>query len=175
MDKQKTIFLLIGPKGGGKSFVGGLFEEYFDIPFIPVEDWLIKSSKGKDFRDESHLQASFETIESGIRENIRHQDKLVFESTGLSQHFNKMLNNLHKDHKVVPVFIYAGMHRCLQRIRKRDQDKHIYISEEDIIEINHAVMEKDQIFEHRIDNTNKSIEELLVELKIIIGKANIAY
>ncbi|EOZ98800.1 hypothetical protein A33Q_1454 [Indibacter alkaliphilus LW1] len=36
--KSKIIYLLIGQKGSGKSFIGTLMEKEFGIKFIRVED-----------------------------------------------------------------------------------------------------------------------------------------
>lgn len=36
---DKFIYVLVGPKGSGKSFIGELFDRYFHIHFVRVEDW----------------------------------------------------------------------------------------------------------------------------------------
>lgn len=34
---KKIIYLLIGPKGSGKTFIGSLMDKHFDIRFIRVD------------------------------------------------------------------------------------------------------------------------------------------
>ena len=36
--ENKTIYLLLGQKGSGKTFIGYLFEKHFQRKFIRVED-----------------------------------------------------------------------------------------------------------------------------------------
>lgn len=39
---NKTIYLLLGLKGSGKSYIGALIEEEYGVRFIRVEDWVLK-------------------------------------------------------------------------------------------------------------------------------------
>ena len=91
---RKTIFLLIGQKGSGKSFIGTLFDKEFGITFIRVEDWAKKIIKNRDVDDKAYLKQVFGSIEKGIRSSLAHKDQLVFESTGLTEYFDEMLERL---------------------------------------------------------------------------------
>lgn len=79
-DKDKHIYLLIGPKGSGKSYIGTLFEKYFDIKFFRVENWVLEIKKDWDVMDEEYTKIVFQTIESKIRQALNKTDHLVFES-----------------------------------------------------------------------------------------------
>jgi len=103
---RKTIFLLIGQKGSGKSFIGTLFDKEFGITFIRVEDWAKKIIKNRDVDDKAYLKQVFGSIEKGIRSSLAHKDQLVFESTGLTEYFDEMLERLKSDFS-------GGHHRCL--------------------------------------------------------------
>ena len=50
---RKEIFLLIGQKGSGKSFIGTLMDKEFGINFIRVEDWAKKIRKDRDVDNEA--------------------------------------------------------------------------------------------------------------------------
>ena len=45
---MSTIYLLIGAKGSGKSFIGNLMEREFNIKFLRVEDWVKNVKTGKE-------------------------------------------------------------------------------------------------------------------------------
>jgi hypothetical protein len=63
----------------------------------------------------------FETIGHEIREELRQTDKIVFESRGLTDYFDKMFRNSKKDFSVVPNKILVDEEICLQRVKTRDQ------------------------------------------------------
>ncbi|MDN5200247.1 hypothetical protein QQ008_02720 [Fulvivirgaceae bacterium BMA10] len=170
MDDQKIIFLLVGPKGSGKSFIGHLFEEHFGIRFIRVEDWAKRIKRNRDVHDDSYVREVFIAIEKGIVEAIGVLPSLVFESTGLTGHFDRMYSNLCSKFHVVPVAITADPMICVQRVRTRDQSIHIHVSDEEVRDINRLVVQKNLRFPDSIENTNKTKEGLIKEIENIINK-----
>lgn len=99
MEGIKRIYLLIGQKGSGKSFIGTLMEKEFRIKFIRVEDWAKKIKKDRNVDSEAYLKQVFEENENEIRDSLTDMDKIVFESTGLTEHFDIMLESLRRDFK----------------------------------------------------------------------------
>lgn len=167
----KTLYLLIGPKGSGKSYIGSLLDRYFGIRFVRVEEWARRVKRGRAINDESYLQEVFDVIERGVRQMLESADQIVFESTGLTGHFDTMLARLQADFVVVPVGVRARSDLCLQRVRERDASIHIDVSDAQVMEIHRAVMEKDCRYEYEIENSDKSEAQLLGELKIIINRS----
>jgi shikimate kinase len=51
--KNKIVYLLIGPKGSGKSFIGTLMDERLGIRFIRVENISKKVKKDRQIDDQS--------------------------------------------------------------------------------------------------------------------------
>src|SRR5688572_6692601 len=94
---SKTVYILIGPNGSGKSFIGVLMEQYFNVKFIRVESWVKEIRNERPIDDETYLKEAFQVIETVIRSAIAQYTKIVFESTGLTVYFDKMLENLRKD------------------------------------------------------------------------------
>ena len=86
---QKLIYLLIGPKGSGKSFIGTLMDHTFGIHFIRVEDWAKAVKKDRQVDNPFYLAEVFQAIEHGVREVLKQYDQVVFESTGLSAYFDR--------------------------------------------------------------------------------------
>lgn len=168
--RQATIFLLIGPKGSGKSFIGTLIEKEFGIKFIRVEDWAKDVKKDRAIEDASYLKEVFAVIERGIRQELYQTSKLVFESTGLTEYFDQMLMNLQEDFKVVSIGIEAGRDLCLERVRTRDQSIHIKVSDDQVNQINEQVLEKNLKTDHRLQNDQKTADQIKAELAVILSK-----
>ena len=162
------IFLLIGPKGSGKSFIGTLFNKYYNIKFLRVENWLLEMKKERSINNQEYIRESFQIIEEGVRKSLNKSDKLVFESTGLSSSFDSMLKSLRHDYKVVTIRINTDLDICLQRIRSRDQSIHINISDEQVGEINTAITSKNLKTEFTINNNNKTVIEIKRDINKIL-------
>jgi len=166
--KNKQIYLLIGQKGSGKSFIGSMFEKYFSIDFVRVENWLLGVKKDRDLFDEKYLEESFQTIENGVRQALKKTEILVFESTGLTEYFDSMLSNLKPDYNITTIKVKADSKICLKRVLSRDQSIHINISDKEVEEINSSVLQKNINTDYIIDNNNKSIDDLKEEIRRII-------
>ena len=169
MGKKRKIFLLIGPKGSGKTFIGSIFKKRFNIDFIRVEDWFLDLKIGAaDISDDKYVRQSFQIIEKGIREAVHERDSLVFESTGLTVHFDNMLLSLKSDFTVVTIKINTDIDLCLKRVQERDQSIHINISDEQVEKINSMAALKHHDTDYAIENSNKSIYDLKEEIGKII-------
>jgi shikimate kinase len=164
---MKTIYLLIGQKGSGKSHIGTLLDHNFNIRFLRVENWVKAIKQERKINDESYLKEVFQTIEKGVRNELRIQNSITFESTGLTKYFDQMLESLNNDFNVITVKIKAAPELCLQRVKSRNQSIHINISDKEVKSINEAVFKKRLIADFNIDNNNKSDVELIIELKKI--------
>lgn len=165
---RKTIYLLLGQKGSGKSYIGSIFQQSFGIAFIRVEDWVKSIKKERSIDNEAYLQQAFEVIEQGIRQQIQQRQSLVFESTGLTNYFDAMLQRLKQDGRLVTIGIDASADTCLQRVHSRDQRIHINVSDEQVMMINARVREKNLLTDFRIENEAKSEHELINEIGKII-------
>ncbi|HRN48719.1 MAG TPA: shikimate kinase [Niabella sp.] len=162
--KSKIIYLLIGQKGSGKSFIGTLMEKELGIKFIRVEDWAKKIKKNRNIDNEVYLKQVFEEIESGIRDSLTDKDKIVFESTGLTEYFDLMLESLRRDFQVTTIGVYADRTTCLERVKSRDQEIHINISDDQVLMINEKVRKRNFETDFSIINEDKSEKELINEI-----------
>ncbi|WRP07665.1 AAA family ATPase [Rossellomorea aquimaris] len=165
---NKTIYLLIGPKGSGKSFIGTLMDQKFGIPFIRVEDWAKKVKKDRKIDNEDYLSDVFSAIERGIRHSLDMHDKIVFESTGLTPYFEQMFKSIKRDFSVVTIGVHANHELCLHRVKSRDQSNHINVSDEQVNEINKQVTNKEMRTDMQLINEGKSVEELVREMRDIL-------
>ncbi len=168
--KEKKIYLLIGPKGSGKSYIGNLMDKAFQIRFVRrVEDWAKTVKKDREIDDKAYIEEIFQVIEKGVRKELTKYDDIVFESTGLSEYFDVMLENLQRDFDLKTIRIIAHDELCLSRVRTRDLSIHVDVSDNQVKKINEQVSEKGFIAAFSITNNDKTDLELIRELKRIIG------
>lgn len=165
---KKSVLILIGQKGSGKSFIGTLFEKNFGIKFIRVENWAKRIKKERAVDNEEYLKQVFEEIEKGIRNCLNETNKLVFESTGLTKYFDRMIQNLSQDFKVTTIGVYADGTTCLERVKSRDRDIHINVSDNEVLMINDKVRERNFVTDFSIINENKLEKELINEIAKIV-------
>lgn len=170
--ENKIIFLLIGAKGSGKTFIGIIIESHFNIKFIRVEDWVKEIKKDRQIEDEKYLRDAFQVIETGIRSFLNNYSKIVFESTGLTNYFDQMIKSLRKDFKVITIKIQAESALCLERVKNRDLSIHINISDDQVININKQVQAKNMKTDFILSNNDKHIYELKAEIENIIKHYN---
>ncbi|MBD79530.1 MAG: hypothetical protein CL840_11485 [Crocinitomicaceae bacterium] len=166
---EQTVYILLGPKGSGKSFIGSLIDQNFDIKFIRVENWAKQIVNNRSIEDDNYLRNVFTTIEHGIRNELSHNDKVVFESTGLTPYFNGMLTNLKNDFLVKTIEVKADEELCLHRVKNRDQSIHINVSDEQVKRINQRVQEKMIPCDFTIENNDKSEDGILLQLKMFLN------
>ncbi|WP_411031832.1 AAA family ATPase [Spongiimicrobium sp. 3-5] len=167
--KHKTIYLLIGPKGSGKSFIGEVMQKELGTHFVRVEDWAKKIREDSNIEDVSYLKEVFKSIEIGIRKELIEYNHIVFESTGLTEHFDQMLENLNRDFRVITIGVKANHDICLERVKKRDQSIHINLSDEMVKRINQQVRAKKIDTDYTIVNEDKTRAQLKSELRLIIN------
>lgn len=166
--EPKSIYLLIGPKGSGKSYVGALIDQVFGIKFLRVEDWAKDVKKDYAIDDENYLSLVFNAIETGVRNALQHHDAIVFESTGLTKNFDEMLASLNKDYLVKTIGLKADLDLCLERVKTRDQSIHINVSDEQVNRINGEVLQRDLPTRYQLLNQNKTRDELILDLIEIV-------
>jgi len=170
---MKSILLLIGQKGSGKSYIGEYLEKEFGIKFIRVEDWAKSIKKGRSVNNEEYLNEVFFKIKNGIREKISKCELLSFESLGLTKQFDQMLQDLKKEYNLVTVKINCDFNRCIERIKFRDQSIHIEFSEEQLKKINSAFLEKGIKTDFEVNNNDNDINKLRKDLEKIINNIHI--
>ncbi len=166
--QDKTIFLLLGPKGCGKSYIGQLMAKEFSIDYVDIEDFSKDVKKDQHIDDECYLKEVFKKIESGLRDLLNEKDRVIFESIGLSENFDVLFENLDRDFKVVTIGVYADNDTCMKRIQERDPKVQIDLTQEQLEEINQLIKEKNIETDFQIDNETKSTHQLINELSDIV-------
>ena len=166
---ERSIYILIGLKGSGKSFIGSLTQDHFRIEFLRVESWVKELRNGRDVFDGHYLDEVFNVIESGVRQALKYSNSIVFESLGLTSQFDSMLNRLKKDFRVVLIQVKANETTCLERVKKRDHSIHINVSDDEVEKINQMASQVGLDYDYTIDNNAKTKEQLVNELTNIFN------
>lgn len=169
---MKTIYILLGKRGAGKSFIGNLIQESYRVPFIQVEPFFINATNnGKEMTDEIFTQV-WNEIRKTIESKLVTNDSVCFESMGVYDSYLNFEKQLFKTYIVKRVLVRAEPETSLNRVKTRDIDKHVPMNEEDLLEVNKhidlAVTADDCDFV--IENKNgTSRQELLNNIQDLIG------
>ncbi|MBN4002223.1 hypothetical protein [Nostoc sp. LPT] len=79
---MKTLFILIGPKGAGKTHIGTLVNAQMAIKFLPVEPiWIDYLKNGAKDRD------GWDIVEEEIDRVFESNDRVMIESLGAGEGF----------------------------------------------------------------------------------------
>jgi shikimate kinase len=162
----KTAYILVGPKGSGKTYIGMLMQRRLNIGFLRVENiWL-------GLKDEMHskgyVQKGFSLVEKTIDEMLAVAAKITIESTGAHEYFNVFLDSLRKKYNVRLIKVTAPLALCFERIKSRDQSVHIPVSDERAEEINRKAAGVDLAFDLEIENVEKPDEKIIESISGIL-------
>ncbi len=119
--------MLIGPKGAGKTHIGGLVNQHTGIIFIRVEPIWLSLQPGED---------GWEKIEDIIDTVFKTHDKVMIESLGAGEGFRGFHESLVKKYPIKMIRVLADLDICLARVKNRNSMDHIAVPDEKIIEYN---------------------------------------
>lgn len=160
---MKTVYILIGSKGSGKSYIGRLLSERLAIPFLRVEDIFLNTETDNPLKDQDYISRGYINVESEIRHLLTGFDEITIESTGIAAQFGEMVANLRREFDVKLIKVYSDPELCIRRAINRDQSVHIPVSDNLLREINKLSDIILYNFDLIIDNNQKSDYELVTE------------
>jgi shikimate kinase len=123
----KTLYMLIGPKGSGKTYIGTVVATHTDIHFISVEPVWLTLQPGED---------GWQKVEQVIEDAFTMRDKVMIESLGSGEGFQQFHQRLVQKYPVVMIRIHADANTCLTRVQHRDSANHIPIPLEKVADYN---------------------------------------
>ncbi len=162
---MKTVYILIGLKGSGKSYIGNLLSERLSIPFLRVENIFLKIKTNNPLEDQNYISTGFINVEKEIRSLLKGIDQLTIESTGIAVQFETMVSNLKKDFIVKLIKIFTFPELCFKRVKDRDQSDHISISDDQLLEINKLSGKVSLNFDLIIYNNIETDEEIIEQFR----------
>lgn len=152
-DMKKILYILIGPKGSGKTSIGTLVHEQTSVYFLRVEPiWLALAP-------EEH---GWQKVEDAIDALFCSHDRVMIESLGAGEGFRGMLAGLERKYEVRMIKVETDLAECLKRVRSRDQRDHIPVSDEKVRKYNKIAANVEYDWYARIDNNGPdSLSDIL--------------
>ncbi len=164
---RPRLYLLIGPKGSGKTYIGRLLEERLGIPFLRVEALALEVRRGRPVTDPGYAAEVFGAIEAAVRSRLAAHPELVVESVGLGEAFDGMLEALRRDAEAVLIRVAADPARSLARVRTREGREHVDVSDGQVEALNAAVLARTHPFAGTLENDDATPASLLAAFAAI--------
>lgn len=164
INKEKTVFVLIGPKGTGKTFTGQLLEQELGIKFLNVERIGLENIAKSKLTGLQLIIETFDLEEIAMDQILMKNPNVSFESTGAHEYFYIFLDRLRTKYNVKLIRIFTPLEICSERIKQRDSSVHIPVSDEMIQIINEKAARVELSWDLVLDNSNQASKEQIVTL-----------
>ncbi len=149
---MKRLLILVGPKGSGKTTLGGIIGEAFPVHFLRVEPIFLKNLQDGGLEGEFLTRRGFDRIEKRIDELFETQSTVLIESTGTYPHFGHILAGYRKKYEVKLIRVRVPLEQCLERVNTRDPRDHIPVSDDRLLEINQIANRVELDWDLELDN-----------------------
>ena len=133
---QKVIYLLVGAKGSGKTYLGRLLAREFDIEFLEVEKRLIEYIASSEFKSEQLPKDGYEIEEKWISEALQSKDEVISEATGSSKYLSEFISQLKAKYSLRLIRVKCPLETCFRRLKKRPKTDQFVVSDYKIKSIN---------------------------------------
>jgi shikimate kinase len=159
MTAQKVLYMLIGPKGSGKTTIGKLIGRHTDITFLHVEPIWLGLRPGED---------GWKKVEAAIDTMFQTHDKVMIESLGAGEGFGGFHDSLEKKYPLKMIHVMADPDICLARVKSRNRVDQLAVSDEKVSEYNKIAAAVTYDWDLEIDNNSPASEaELLAAIQSI--------
>ncbi|TAL40016.1 MAG: hypothetical protein EPN97_01350 [Alphaproteobacteria bacterium] len=139
----KVVYLLIGPTGAGKTYIGGVIEQRLGIPYLNAEPIFLSHAKTATTTGYERQKEGFAVVESALDELMQQRGEASYDTTAAAEYFPTLLKNLRSKYDVKLIRVLAKPDTCLQRVKTRDLSRHIPVTDEHVMEVNDIAMKID--------------------------------
>ncbi len=153
MSNQKILFILIGPKGSGKTHIGRLVDRQTDITFLSVEPIWLALEPNED---------GWKKVEASIDSMFQRHDKLMIESLGAGEGFRNFHACLTEKYPIRMIRVYAALETCFTRVKTRNSTQQIPVSDDQLREYNRIAAEVRYNWDLEIDNDGPASDEDII-------------
>jgi shikimate kinase len=153
MSNQKILYMLIGPKGSGKTHIGTLVNRYTDIVFLRVEPVWLGLKPGED---------GWKKVEAVIDSMFQMHNKVMIESLGIGEGFSEFYAALAKKYFIKMIRVYADLQACFTRVKNRNNAEHIAVSDDKVIEFNKIAATVTYNWDLEINNNDPAADEDII-------------
>ncbi len=157
---SKNLYMLIGPKGSGKTYIGRLIAKNSLAVFVEAERIWLNLQDG---------QSGWQAVEEQIDREFSGNDRVFVESLGAGDEFRAFYTSLKAKYLTKMIRISAGLETCLKRVQERGARDQLPIPLGKVAEYNEiaAAVEFDWVLE--IDNEGPAAEaDILAAIKKIM-------
>lgn len=162
--RKKLVFILVGPKGSGKTHIGSLLEKEIGLKFLSVEKLGLENIPKSKLTGYELEKEGFHHEERAIERILTEEDAMSFEATGSSEYFRTVLDRLRAKYEVKLVKVFSPLPTCYHRIKQRGTANHIPVSEERIKTINEKAAKVDLNWALTIDNSNQPTDKQILSI-----------
>ena len=127
----KTVVILVGPKGSGKTHLGMQLDQAGALRFLRIEPIFIKVYERGGSNEEGY-DAVFDAL-AGALDTVDH---VAFETLAAAAEFPPLLERLREKWSVWLVRLRAPLDLCAERVATRSSAEHIAVSDEKVREYN---------------------------------------
>lgn len=149
----RVLYMLIGPKGSGKTHIGMLVHRHTDIHFVRVEPIWLSLAPGED---------GWQKVEAAIDAAFLIHDHIMIESLGAGEGFLGFHHSLGAKYEIKMIRVYADLNTCLQRVRTRSSADHIPVSDDKVAEYNRIAAEVTFPWALEIDNNQPASDDKIL-------------
>lgn len=161
---RKRVFILVGPKGSGKTHIGSLLEKEIGLKFLSVEKLGLENIPKSKLTGYELEKEGFHHEEKAIDRILTEEDAMSFEATGSSEYFYTVLGRLRAKYEVKLVKVFSPLETCYRRIEQRGTANHIPVSEERIKTINEKAAKVDLNWALTIDNSAQPTDKQIISI-----------
>jgi shikimate kinase len=159
----KIVYVLVGPKGAGKTHLGRLAERTLGIPFIDVEALARALPEDADRAP----YALYEQVECQVELCLRRASEAMLEVTGASPITARLFENLRQSYALRLIQVVAPLETCLARIESRDPSRHLPSTPELIREVHARSIAADFPYDLRLESSRASEADLLAGIQSV--------
>ncbi len=158
-----TLYLLIGPKGAGKSHIGALISRHTSIHFLLVEPLWLSLQPGED---------GWQKVEAAIDTLLTAHPTVMIESLGVGDGFRAFHARLAQKYRLRLIRVRADPETCLARVQSRSRADHIPVSMEQVQAYNRLAAEVAYAWDLEIDNNHPQPEADLINAFLALQAAD---
>ena len=173
MESEKTVYLLIGAKGSGKTYIGEILEKSLGVRFLSVEPLLIAHIALAKSPSDRLEYDGYDIEESAIDEILLTQNEVITESTGSSEHLLNFIRNLRTKYTIRLMRVLCPLEECFKRVKSRNSADQFYVPDDRINSINEKTIRLELDWDLEIDNSGPALDaDICAQFESVRGSAS---
>lgn len=159
---RKHVYILVGPKGSGKSYIGCVLEKHYGITFLPVERLLLDHVRQNRLPASPLNKDGFDIEEEAIHRILERESAVISEATGSSSHLQGFLENLGGLYDLKLIRIHCPLDICFSRVKGRKTKDHFRVTDEQLRRINKESASIEFDWDLEIDNSGPASNQDII-------------